>query len=37
LPSPKGKETVLDTQKDLLSLDAGKSYTNSWYISIEGC
>ena len=35
LPSPKGEKTVLDTQKDLLTLEGGKTYENTWSISIH--
>lgn len=36
LPSPKGTQTVLENQKDLLTLDAGNTYTNTWSIAIDG-
>ena len=35
LPSPKGEKTVLDTQEDLLRLEAGKCYENTWSIIIH--
>ena len=35
LPSAKGKRTVLDTQSDLLKLESGSVYTNSWSILID--
>jgi len=35
LPSPKGTKTVLDSQKDLLTLTSGATYQNRWSITIE--
>ncbi len=35
LPSPHGKITVLEEQKDLLALDAGSCYDNTWSIRID--
>ena len=34
LPSPKGTETVLDTQEDLLTLASGETYQTTWSITI---
>lgn len=35
LPSPKGNCTVLETQKDLLTLEGGNTYENTWSITIH--
>lgn len=35
LPAAHGKPTVFEEQADLLTLDSGKSYTNTWTISID--
>lgn len=34
LPSPKGEQTILENQKDLLTLEPAAKYTNSWSITI---
>jgi galactose mutarotase-like enzyme len=34
LPSPKGEKTILDTQVDLLKLNANSTYQNTWSITI---
>lgn len=36
LPARKGKIAVFEQQEDLVSLDTGKTYTNTWTISISG-
>lgn len=35
LPSPKGEKTIWEEQKDLLKLEGGKSYNNTWSITIN--
>ena len=35
LPARKGKIAVFEQQEDLVALDAGKTYTNTWTISIS--
>ena len=34
LPSPKGTQTVLENQEDLLKLASGATYTNTWSVTI---
>ena len=35
LPARHGQRTVFERQEDLIRLDAGKTYRNSWLISIR--